>query len=249
MSGGEVIVVLGVIASVISILDGAKQIIDAAQDVKGLHEAFRKVAENIPLVLCTLKKVQQVLRMASMNSPDTAHKMDIDHSAKEVRPVFESCQTNANALYEIFKEVVPADEDSRLERYKKVLSTVAPGKKRKVEDLMKETLEKLQLLHLNHFFETAVSDMGLVNAIKELDAVESSLPDDEEGKYVNTGSGPQNIHEGSGEQYNNTISGGERNVQYVAKHQTFGGPPSETEGQTGMDAHQGARSSVTGGGC
>ncbi|OQO14029.1 hypothetical protein B0A48_00904 [Cryoendolithus antarcticus] len=224
MSGAEVVVVLGVISSIIATLDGLKKVWDAAHNAKGLYEAFRKVAENIPLVLSTLKKVQQALKLDSMNSTDTTHQEIIDHSADDIKPVFETCQVNAKALREIFGEVVPADEDSRMERYKKVLSTVSPGKKRKVEELMKEILEKLQLLHTHQFFKQVVGQTGLEDAIKELDAVEPSLPDDEGGKYVNTGSGPQNIHEGSGEQYNNTISGGERNVQYVAKSQTFGGP-------------------------
>ncbi|KAK6428637.1 hypothetical protein LTR95_015220 [Oleoguttula sp. CCFEE 5521] len=224
MSGAEVLVVLSVISSVIAIIDKSRQLYEAAHNAEGLHEAFRKVAITVPLVHTTLKEAEQALKTELARSRGMAQTEAIDRSATEVKPVFEACKVNVEALHDIFEQVVPVDEDTRVERYKKVLSIIFPGKKKKVEELMKEILEKLQLLHTYHFFRTAVSDMGLEDAIKELDAVEPSLPDDEGGKYVNTGSGPQNIHEGSGEQYNNTISGGERNVQYVAKSQTFGGP-------------------------
>lgn len=45
MSGAEVIAVLGVISSVIAIVDGTKKVYDAASDAHGLPEAFREVAD------------------------------------------------------------------------------------------------------------------------------------------------------------------------------------------------------------
>jgi hypothetical protein len=49
MSDAEAIVVLGVISS-ISIVDGTKQIYDAATNAQGLPEAFRDVAGRLPIV-------------------------------------------------------------------------------------------------------------------------------------------------------------------------------------------------------
>jgi len=54
MSGAEAILVLGVISSVISIVDGAKQAYDAAASAEGLPEAFREVAARLPIVRNTL---------------------------------------------------------------------------------------------------------------------------------------------------------------------------------------------------
>jgi hypothetical protein len=116
---------------------------------------------------------------------------------------------------------VPGNEATRVERYRKALKTVLPGKKHKVEGLMQEILEKLQLLHTHHYFKTAVDVSKIGAGIEELRTVESSDPDESNAKYVNSGSGPQNIHSGSGKQFNNTISGGTGNSQHIADSQTF----------------------------
>lgn len=46
MSGAEGIAVLGVIASIITIIDGTKKVYDAATNPQGLPEAFREVANR-----------------------------------------------------------------------------------------------------------------------------------------------------------------------------------------------------------
>jgi hypothetical protein len=50
MSGAEATAVLRVIASIISIVDGAKKVYDAAANAQGLPEAFREVAARLPIV-------------------------------------------------------------------------------------------------------------------------------------------------------------------------------------------------------
>lgn len=117
--------------------------------------------------------------------------------------------------------MVPGSEATRTERYRKALKTVLPGKKHKVEGLMQEILEKLQLLHTYHHFKAAVDVSKIGAGIEELRNIEPSAPDDDNARYVNTGSGPQNIHRGSGKQFNNTISGGQGNSQHIADSQTF----------------------------
>jgi len=59
MSGAEAALVLGLISSAIAIIDASQKIYDAAKDASGLHKAFKKVAENIPLVLDTLKAAEK----------------------------------------------------------------------------------------------------------------------------------------------------------------------------------------------
>jgi hypothetical protein len=224
MSGAEVALVLGIISSVISVIEASQKVFDAAKDTKGLHEAFRKVAENVPLVLGTLRaaeEVQKKMEAEWQSSDDSAKKQAIETTSKEIEPVFETCEANARALRDIFEKVVPGNEATRVERYRKALKTVLPGKKHKVEGLMQEILEKLQLLHTHHYFKTAVDVLKIGAGIEELCTVESSDPDESNAKYVNSGSGPQNIHSGSGKQFNNTISGGEGNSQHIADNQTF----------------------------
>jgi preprotein translocase subunit YajC len=140
MSGAEVITVLGLISSVIAII-----------------ETSRAVSQNIPLVLNILrdcKKVQEQISRDYSLTTDADRKRDIEESNKAVEPLLLACEENAKRLQEIFQKVIPDEDASWAERYKKAARAVLPGKKRKVEDLMKEILEKLQLLHTSRFFKS-----------------------------------------------------------------------------------------------
>jgi hypothetical protein len=55
MSGAEAVTVVGLISSIITIIETSKKLYDASHDAKGLHEAFRGVAQNMPLVLDILR--------------------------------------------------------------------------------------------------------------------------------------------------------------------------------------------------
>jgi hypothetical protein len=55
MSGAEVGLVLGLVTGAITCFQTAYQIYEAAHDAKGLTESFKVTAEQIPLVLHTLK--------------------------------------------------------------------------------------------------------------------------------------------------------------------------------------------------
>ena len=60
MSCAEAITVLGLISSVIAIIEAPRDLYDAASSVEGLHEAFRAVSHNIPLVLNILRDCKRV---------------------------------------------------------------------------------------------------------------------------------------------------------------------------------------------
>lgn len=222
MSGAEVGLVLGIIASVITLIETTSKIYDANKDAKGLHEAFRKIAENLPIVLGTLRaaeKAQGQMKAEWQSSDDAAKKQEMEASSKEVKPLFETCKINAKALRDIFEEVVPGDDDTRVERYKKELVRIKnalPAKKHKVESLMQEILARLQLLHTYHYFKSAVNISEVDAAAEELSKVKSSDPDDDQ-----TSSGQHNINSGSGRQNIYTMSGGHGNSMHNADTQTF----------------------------
>ena len=134
-----------------------------------------------------------------------------------------ACETNAQKLQTIFEKVIPDDDANWLERYKKAAQAVSPHKKRKVEDLMREMLEKLQLLHSNQFFKAEAEKRSedLEGAIQQLSILPPSLPD-EEGQYSHSGSGSIYINPGSGTQRVYSVSGGSGNKQYNAETQNFG---------------------------
>jgi hypothetical protein len=57
--------------------------------------------------------------------------------------LIKACQEDAKRLQEILEKVVSDDIASWFERYKKVTHAAMAGKKREVEDLVKEILKKL----------------------------------------------------------------------------------------------------------
>jgi hypothetical protein len=146
MSGAEAILVLGVISSVISIIDGIKQVYDAAADAEGLPDTFREVAGRLPLVKTILAAAQQQI---------DGGKAD-EASCKAMRPVIEACEEKSKKLDVLFRKVVPPDDASRLDRYFKAARTL--GKGSQVESLMKGMLEDLQLLANNHGIKTVTTE-------------------------------------------------------------------------------------------
>ena len=62
MSGAEAAgLVLGIISSIIAIIDVTVKVYDAATDASGLPEAFRDVVKRLSLARDTLKAVQRYL--------------------------------------------------------------------------------------------------------------------------------------------------------------------------------------------
>jgi len=122
---------------------------------------------------------------------------------------------------------VPEDDAGWAERYTKAAYAVMPGKKRKVEDLMREILEKLQLLHTSRFFKSEnerkneKKSKELKTAISQLSELPSSLPEDE-GRYTHHGCGAIFINPGLGTQRNYNQSGGTNSTQYNGQTQNFG---------------------------
>ncbi|KAI6908016.1 hypothetical protein KC318_g4546 [Hortaea werneckii] len=224
MSGAEVITVLGLISSVITIIEASRDVFDAASSADGLHEAFRTVSQNVPLVLNILrdcKRAQEQVEKDYNETCDEDLKRNIEESSKDVEPLIQACQERARQLQEIFQKVIPGENANWVERYRKAVRALGPGKKRKVEDLMKDILEKLQLLHTSRFFksgnEKKTEDRSeeLETAVAQLSELSSSLPENE-GQYNHYGAGGMFIHPGEGTQHNYSQSGGSGNRQYNA---------------------------------
>lgn len=202
MSGAEAIAVLGVIASIISIVDGTKQVYDAATNAQGLPEAFREVAGRLPIVKNILNSTQQHIDRGDV---------DVD-SCKGVKHVVEACETKAKKLDDLFHKAIPTDSASDLKRYYKAVK--ACGKGNEVENLMKGMLEDVQLLACERGMKTATKAQQehIVKAITEVSAVLPSVPEHvfQETGFTNTNYGPgtqynargENVAQGSAQQYN-----------------------------------------------
>ncbi|KAE9368986.1 hypothetical protein N431DRAFT_428679 [Stipitochalara longipes BDJ] len=157
MSGAEAILVMGVISSIISIIDGTKKVIDAAKDAKGLPKAFREVAERLPIVTNILGSAKQHIESGDVN----------EEMCKGVKDVVEACEKKVKNLDRLFRQAIPAEGASRLETYSLAARTI--GKGRKLEILMKGILEDVQLLTSEHGMKigTSAEKEQLAKAIAE----------------------------------------------------------------------------------
>jgi alkaline phosphatase len=217
MSGiAEASLVLGIISSIISIIDATTQVWEAVEDESGLPANFKKSAAKLPLILKLLEDAERYIN-------DT-----IDESIQAAfTPTLEDCKVQATLLQQLFKKVMPEESDSRWARYVKAARTI--GKGGRVESIIKAILDNLQLLATN-FPEatTARRKEQLTRAIEEVTKMEPSLPDgfEEAPAFAHYGSGAQNVNTSSGSQYNNSSTGNQNNGpgnQYIGTN-TIGTP-------------------------
>ncbi|GAB7333952.1 hypothetical protein MBLNU13_g06060t1 [Cladosporium sp. NU13] len=226
MSGAEAIVVLGLISSIIAIIETSKKLYDASHDGKGLHEAFRDVAQNMPLVLDILRDCQAIQQQVAKDcetTTDAAHKQELEESSEATKTVMAGCHKKAETLESIFKKVMPAEGDKRRERYKKAATaSMKPGRAKKVVDLMAGIMTNLQTLQTSRFFKDQLEKRGvdIKAALDKLSELRPSLSDGQ-GTFNHSGSGPQNILTGKGSQYNFSQSG-KKNKMFNGHKQYFG---------------------------
>ncbi|KAK6605152.1 TPR domain-containing protein [Botrytis cinerea] len=164
MSGvGEASLVLGIISSIIAIIDATKQIYDAVEDEGGLPENFKKSSAKLPLI-------SNLLRDAERYVDDMTN--EVDKSAFLL--TLKDCKFQASQLKKLFEKVIPEEGASRMDRYIKAVRTI--GKDSQVESLMKGILYDLQLLATS-FPVKPSNEYQLAQAIEEVSKMKSSLPD------------------------------------------------------------------------
>jgi hypothetical protein len=186
MSGvGEASLVLGIISSIIAIIDATKQVYEAVEDETGLPANFKKSAAKLPLISKLLENAENYIESTADKSIKLAF-----------TPTLEDCKVQATKLQKLFEQVMPEEGDSRWDRYVEAARTIGEGGR--VEDLIGGTLDNLQLL-TTKFPEVATTrgKEQLVKAIEEVSKTEPSLPDGFEQM-------PAYAHYGSGDQYNTT---------------------------------------------
>ena len=178
MSGTEAIAVLGVISSIITIVDNIRKVYDASTDRQGLPAAFREAASRLPIIRNTLESAK-------------------DGRAEEagVMQIVEACRLKAQNLDDLFQKTIPGDGASSTKRYWKAVKALGRGNK--VEDLMKGILEDVYLLACEHGmrFATLSQRTQVSQAITEVSALPASVPEDifQEAGFAanNYGSGTQ----------------------------------------------------------
>ncbi|EGD99964.1 hypothetical protein TESG_07292 [Trichophyton tonsurans CBS 112818] len=206
MSGAEAGLVLGLISSIITIIQSTYQVYEAVDDAKGLPTNFKKSAAKLPLISKLLEDAE--------------------------KPTLDNCKLQATRLHELFTKVMPEEDDSRLDRYVKAARTI--GKGGRIEELVKRILDDLQLI-ATKFPEvmTPRSKEQLAKAIEDMAKLEPSLPDGFENApaFTHYGSGAQNNNMGGGTQNYNNSTGNQNNgpgQQYIGINH-IGTPPKSQE--------------------
>ncbi|KAF2170640.1 hypothetical protein M409DRAFT_19455 [Zasmidium cellare ATCC 36951] len=187
--------ILGTISAIISLIDAAKKVYDAVGDARGLPEAFRLVASNLPLVHAILEKIQAQYRSAASDGHDIAI----------IAEALEDCRDKADSLKKIFVKVLPGDKDSWVDRYKSALRTIKPGRADKVEKLMETIMDKLQLLQEHSIADnlTGGERRQLKKGIDSLEKVEPSISDEGVGGSLTQYGQGSNAATGHATQTNN----------------------------------------------
>lgn len=188
---------VGLIASVITIIDTAKEIFDTASDAKGLPKEFRAVAEQIPLVQNALKLAEKNIQAQRVS----------DQTLKSAQPVLQRCQENAADVRDIFDKARSAAEAPKAERLVKGARLLRRSKQ--VREKWEAIVEGIALLGQNQVFQDADTLEDIGAAIERLE----KLSDEEkqpqlvaDNIYAQYGSGKQyyyqNHNHGDGIQYN-----------------------------------------------
>lgn len=202
MSGVEAV---GLIASVIQIIEATKRVYDAARDAQGQPEVFRQVAARLPLVI-------KILNSASVRA------QVLDKTAQEeLKPILESCKQKAENLKQISQKVAPKNDDKWYDRCEKFVGVL---RTHRVERLMEGILKDIHVLACEKLMGTATDAevKEIKEAMKEMKDTPSSLQDEtgdalqqhHSGSGHNfgaTGGAVQNIHHGTGHQYHHQIAG------------------------------------------
>ncbi len=193
---GEAALILGLISSIITVVESTKKIYDAANDKSGLPKAFREVNSKLPLVISVLDEARK-------------QNQNTQQFTSEIEPVLRSCEDEAKDLRTVFDKAIPPDSAPWYERYRKAARAVRPGRTRKVESLMADILKNLQLLQGHHLFRNVATSKELQAALQDILSVardDPSLPDDPSTTIYSTGQG-SNFNTGSGTQKNQQTFG------------------------------------------
>jgi hypothetical protein len=138
----EALVVIGIIANVIALVDFSRDILDRAGDfggkVKNVPKAYRDLKVILPLVGDTLGKTKEKADAGDLD----------DATCKAIKPVLQGCETKLAELKAIFEKVVPPEGASHFTVFVKAISSV--GKDKKVEAIAKAILDYVAVLTYHH---------------------------------------------------------------------------------------------------
>src|SRR3954464_3534845 len=139
MSGfAEAGAVLGLISSIITIIETAKDLYEAANDANGHSYALSNAAAKLPLVAIILRDAKEYARLSTTD----------DATRKAIGELLEPDERRATELCDILQKVVPKDRVSTFDKYRTATRKMMKGGR--VETLIKAILQDMQVLS-THF--------------------------------------------------------------------------------------------------
>lgn len=162
MSGAEALVLVGIIANVVALVDFSIKIYERAKDYQGdykeVPKSFRDVKGVLDLISTTLRTTKGKAESGELS----------EEKCKALQPILQDCQSKIAELKIIFDKYIPADGASKLTKGWKALSSLSQD--RKVKDLITSILKYVQVLTLHHATEGATSAQvaSLMDAISTM---------------------------------------------------------------------------------
>ncbi|CAJ0551511.1 Ff.00g114410.m01.CDS01 [Fusarium sp. VM40] len=198
MSGAEA---FSLISGIITVIDAAIKIYDAAGDASGLPTTVRNAASRLPLI-------QESLIMAK----DGLQEEPPQQFFSALSSTLKACGERVTELHSLFQKLIVAPGTSRGERYVRVMRSVSQIEK--VKRLMDEIVADVQVLTLHHVIKSSSREQMncLLHEITSTRSYNENAPvvmnSNGLGRhYVHNGVGDQNIGGGTGVQVNGPSNG------------------------------------------
>lgn len=198
MSGSEII---GLVSSIIAIVDASIKIYEAVGDSSGLPSQFRDAAARLPAVQNTLENTRTALAEEEENESLLTSK-----SYEALSRVLESCFAKTTSLNKILQALKPNEATSPVRRCIKAFKAL-PNADR-VECLMNGILRDVEVLAANHTVKSAtrLQVRSLSDMMKKAEKRESMNGSRRATiSFYNTGLGAQYVYDGQGNQ--NVLTG------------------------------------------
>lgn len=149
MSGAEALLVIGIIANVLQLVDFSCKVIDRTQGFKNqateVPECFRDVKAIVPVICNTLHKIQKTIESGNVPEETCCH----------LKAVACRCEKKMTELHSIFKETLPKDGASVWSMGMKALLSTRQDKR--VKTLVDEISRDVQALSFYQVAEGATS--------------------------------------------------------------------------------------------
>jgi len=192
---------LGIISSILAILDAIKATYKKVNDAARLPKAFQKIISQTDLAWDILAEVEERYTI------EEARDQDKIHASLKV------CEEDVKSLQTLYDIVCNHADGNWMSRYKRHISNMAHDRPRKAEELWKRLLETLQVLTSYHIFRSLPTPVEtLETAIEEIEDTEDSLPERPAGNSIFEGP-VGSVHSGSGPNHssNSQFIGGTHN--------------------------------------